>query len=70
MCLLRITEINQPQRFIEGSSVDVYNSCCFYKIQNIVVYANLMSQVLYIATNKREETTGARSKDAIIRGKF
>ena len=57
--------------YTEGlSASNVYNSCYFYR-QNIVVYANLMSQVLISQqTSGKENTTGARSKDAIIRGKF
>ncbi|PQF19513.1 hypothetical protein, partial [Enterococcus faecium] len=57
--------------YTEGlSASNVYNSCHFYR-QNIVVYANLMSQVLISQqTSGKENTTGARSKDAIIRGKF
>ncbi|MDY5173553.1 hypothetical protein [Enterococcus faecium] len=57
--------------YTEGlSASNVYNTCYFYR-QNIVVYANLMSQVLISQqTSGKENTTGARSKDAIIRGKF
>lgn len=57
--------------YTEGlSASNVYNSCYFYR-QNIVVYANLMSQILISQqTSGKENTTGARSKDAIIRGKF
>ncbi len=52
------------------SASNVYNTCYFYR-QNIAVYANLMSQVLINqATGGKENTTGVRSTDALVRGKF
>lgn len=52
------------------SASNVYGTCYFHR-QNIAVYANLMSQVLINqATGGKENTTGVRSTDAIVRGKF